>query len=72
MKTRTPLTSLHADDIAKVAARPAAGLADLTRHLADGIVSWNKRQMESTELRRLDDRLLDDIGLTRADLDRAA
>jgi uncharacterized protein YjiS (DUF1127 family) len=72
MKTNTGLTSRQADDVAKVAARPAAGLVDITRQLAGNIVSWNRRQMELAELRNLDDRLLEDIGLTRADLDRAA
>jgi uncharacterized protein YjiS (DUF1127 family) len=72
MKTRIALASLHTDDVAKVAARPAAGLDALMRTLVNGFANWNGRQMELTELRRLDDRMLDDIGLTRADLDRAA
>jgi uncharacterized protein YjiS (DUF1127 family) len=72
MKATTGLSPLDADRVAKVAARPASGLVDLTRRLTDGIAGWNRRQMETTELRRLDDRLLEDIGLTRADLDRAA
>ncbi len=42
------------------------------RTLVNGLAQWNGRQMDVAALRRLDDRLLDDIGLTRADLDRAA
>ncbi len=72
MKATTGLSPLDADNVAKVAARHASGLVDLTRRLTDGIAGWNRRQMEMTELRRLDDRLLEDIGLTRGDLDRAA
>jgi uncharacterized protein YjiS (DUF1127 family) len=72
MKTRNALASLHVDDVAKVAARPAAGLDSLMRTLVDGLTNWNGRQMDMAALRRMDNRMLEDIGLTRADLDRAA
>jgi len=72
MKVYTGLATFNADELAKVAARPAAGLDALMRSLADGLANWNGRQIEITALRRMDDRLLEDIGLTRADLDRAA
>jgi uncharacterized protein YjiS (DUF1127 family) len=72
MKTRNALASLHVDDVAQVAARPAAGLDSLMRTLVDGLTNWNGRQMDMAALRRMDNRMLEDIGLTRADLDRAA
>ena len=72
MKVDTGLATYDANELAKVAARPAAGLDALMRTLVDGLANWNSRQMDMAALRRMDNRLLEDIGLTRADLDRAA
>lgn len=72
MKVYTGLATHNADELAKVVARPAAGLDAVMRTLVNGLAQWNGRQMDVAALRRMDDRLLDDIGLTRADLDRAA
>jgi uncharacterized protein YjiS (DUF1127 family) len=72
MKINAGQVAHNAHELGRFAALPASGLAELTRQLADGVARWNRRQIEASELRRLDDRLLEDIGLTRYDLDRAA
>ena len=37
---------------------------------ADCVISWQQRASERHHLKGLDDRLLKDIGITRADVDR--
>ena len=39
---------------------------------ADCVISWQQRASERHHLSGLDDRLLKDIGITRADVDREA
>jgi uncharacterized protein YjiS (DUF1127 family) len=40
-----------------------------TRPLATAMLTWWERMQQRRALQRLDDRLLNDIGLTRADVD---
>lgn len=50
--------------------RPASfGMGSFARTLIDTIVSWHERRITRNELYRLSDRELDDIGLTRGDID---
>jgi uncharacterized protein YjiS (DUF1127 family) len=45
-------------------------LAALARSLFDMVVAWQDRSRERAQLSGLDDRLLRDMGLTRAEVDR--
>ncbi|WP_104018833.1 DUF1127 domain-containing protein [Roseovarius nitratireducens] len=49
--------------------RPAFGL--LSR-IVEAVISWNDRRATRTALAQLSDRELDDIGLSRGDIDRVA
>ena len=55
------------------AARLALGTADraLTK-VADGAANWSQRVMDRRALRTLDDHILSDIGLSRADVEQEA
>lgn len=37
--------------------------------LIDSIATWRKRQLAAAELRALDDRMLDDLGVSRSEID---
>ena len=45
-------------------------LSHLYRHAADAIRAWRTRLVMRHSLRELDDRMLRDVGLTRADVER--
>lgn len=66
---------------ANCAARPAAaglpnGFYDLPSRLLvrafDALIAWQSRSADRTQLGRLDDHMLRDIGLSRADVEREA
>ncbi|RMC35072.1 DUF1127 domain-containing protein [Paracoccus alkanivorans] len=48
------------------------GLGSVVANLASLIGSWNDTRKTRRELNRLSDRELDDIGLTRGDIERIA
>ena len=53
--------------------RPAAHSADqLTSRVANALLSWRNRRATRRALAELSDRELDDIGLSRSDIDRVA
>lgn len=49
-----------------------SGFTGFTTRLVATIIAWNDARQTRNELARLTDRELDDIGLTRADIDRVA
>jgi len=49
--------------------RPALGLVS---RLVEAVISWNDRRATRKALSQLSDRELDDIGLSRGDIDRVA
>jgi uncharacterized protein YjiS (DUF1127 family) len=53
-----------------LAATPTGGLARRLRRLSAAAALWHARWQQRRQLRRLDDRLLRDIGLDRADVRR--
>jgi uncharacterized protein YjiS (DUF1127 family) len=46
----------------------SVALVDLVAAMAKGIVAWQERRAAERELRSLDDRILRDIGISRADI----
>jgi uncharacterized protein YjiS (DUF1127 family) len=48
----------------------AAGSTAIIRNAFDAMLKWRDRSRARWELMRLDDRLLSDVGLTRADVYR--
>jgi uncharacterized protein YjiS (DUF1127 family) len=46
----------------------SVALVDLVAAMAKGIVAWQERRAAERELRSLDDRMLRDIGISRADI----
>jgi len=48
------------------------GLVGLVRHIAAGVRGWTKRRALRETLMAMDQHQLDDIGLTRADIDAVA
>lgn len=50
----------------------AGGPADLAWSLLDTLLDWQERASQRHALRQLDDRMLKDIGLTRADTEAEA
>ena len=50
----------------------ASGPADWALSLLDVLLDWQQRAAERHALRQLDDRMLKDIGLTRADIEAEA
>lgn len=62
----------YVDGFVRVA-RSALGTADraLTK-VADGVANWSQRVVDRRALRALDDHILHDIGLSRADVEREA
>ena len=53
-------------------ARPANQFSGLFGTLVGSVVAWNDARTTRGSLSRLTDRELDDIGLSRADIDRVA
>lgn len=51
---------------------PSAGLGGFAAHIYDTLVSWNERRVTRNALSRLSDRELEDIGLSRGDIDLVA
>jgi uncharacterized protein YjiS (DUF1127 family) len=49
---------------------PALGLTDKARQVVAVLRLWRRRARDRAELASLDDRMLDDIGLTRIDIMR--
>jgi uncharacterized protein YjiS (DUF1127 family) len=47
---------------------PSEGWSSRARRIADLLVVWHERARQRRELQRLNDRMLRDIGLTRADV----
>jgi uncharacterized protein YjiS (DUF1127 family) len=54
---------------ASMPARPALGLGTALVRLVDTLLDWQERARERRHLSGLDDHLLRDIGLSRADVD---
>ncbi len=54
---------------AVAAARPAPGLGTLLVRLIDTLLDWQERARQRHHLSGLDDHLLRDIGLSRADVE---
>jgi uncharacterized protein YjiS (DUF1127 family) len=52
--------------------RPAAGATTIIRKAFDAMLKWHDRSRARWDLLRLDDRMLSDVGLTRADVYREA
>jgi uncharacterized protein YjiS (DUF1127 family) len=52
--------------------RPAHPADQLTSRIANALLSWRDRRATRNALARLSDRELDDIGLSRGDIDRIA
>jgi uncharacterized protein YjiS (DUF1127 family) len=48
--------------------RRCIGLAAWLRHAVDLLLTWHERARQRRQLRTLSDRMLRDIGLTRADV----
>lgn len=57
-------------DTAPSAAAPTFGLAAFVRRTFGTLTAWNESRVTRISLSRLTDRELDDIGLTRRDIDR--
>jgi uncharacterized protein YjiS (DUF1127 family) len=55
-------------DIACLARRRASGLALWLREVADLLLVWQERARQRRHLRALNDHMLRDIGLSRADV----
>ncbi len=49
-----------------------SGLDRLMSRIATSLIVWNERRMTRNALSRLSDRELEDIGLTRGDIDAVA
>ena len=56
-------------DYANVRPMGAAVGSSVVRRLIDAVAAWNDRRITRNELSRLTDRELEDIGLTRGDID---
>lgn len=52
-------------------ARPLALAGSAAPRFFDALLSWNNRRVTRNELYRLSDRELEDIGLTRGEIDTA-
>jgi uncharacterized protein YjiS (DUF1127 family) len=57
-------------DAAAVTRRPASGVARAALAVAEVLLAWQERLRQRRHLSGLDDRLLKDIGLSRADVQR--
>ncbi len=51
---------------------PAPPAQGVFSRLIEAVISWNDRRATRNALARLSDRALDDIGLSRGDIDRIA
>ncbi|MBI1776577.1 MAG: DUF1127 domain-containing protein [Proteobacteria bacterium] len=63
---RTPSTANSASSLSS--ARPL-GLADLPRRIVDTLLLWQRRASERRHLLSMDDRLLQDLGVSRLDVE---
>ncbi len=59
----------HAITLPGMPTRPRAGAGSFLLRLFDGLLTWQERYETRRHLRRLDDRMLKDIGLSRADVE---
>ena len=51
--------------------RPLGLSSGFSLRMFDALLTWNNRRVTRNELHRLSDRELEDIGLTRAEIDTA-
>ncbi len=51
--------------------RPLGSAGGFSLRMFDSLLSWNNRRVTRNELYRLSDRELEDIGLTRSEIDTA-
>ena len=51
--------------------RPLGSTSGFSLRLFDSLLTWNNRRVTRNELHRLSDRELEDIGLTRGEIDTA-
>jgi uncharacterized protein YjiS (DUF1127 family) len=58
-------------DTSRAHAHPRPALGFISR-LVEAVISWNDRRATRKALSQLSDRELDDIGLSRGDIDRVA
>ena len=61
-------TSDHAIALPGRPGRRRAGTRSWLLRLFDGLLAWHTRHQQRQHLRQLDDRMLKDIGLSRADV----
>lgn len=71
MKTREATFGAGASAVGAAKALGAA-LWTLPERTADALYEWQRRASDRHHLRQLDDRLLEDIGLSRADVEGEA
>jgi|TARA_Y100001956_G_scaffold4947_1_gene4487 uncharacterized protein YjiS (DUF1127 family) len=65
-------TQYQAGALASLIARTAFVVVDTLSHLREIATGWNDARVTRKALSRLSDRELDDIGLTRADIEMVA
>ena len=62
-------TTDHAIALRGTPSRRRIGASSWPVRLFDGLLAWHTRHQQRQHLRQLDDRLLKDIGLSRADFE---